>query len=123
MQPKKDNVSVLIPFFDDDQDEENTPSTPEININKDIPKQEKIIEDGDELESDEENDAQDFQNPVPLSKVENYSLQNIIVPKYSSDDLTQPELKKIYELKVYTEEAIAKTVKNKNSSNIVKSWF
>jgi phosphatidylinositol-3,4,5-trisphosphate 3-phosphatase/dual-specificity protein phosphatase PTEN len=121
MQPKKDNVSVLIPFFDDDQDEENTPSTPEININKDIPKQEKIIEDGDELESDEENDAQDFQNPVPLSKVENYSLQNIIVPKYSSDDLTQPELKKIYELKVYTEEAIAKTVKNKNSSNIVKS--
>ena len=121
MQPKKDNVSVLIPFFDDDQDEENTPSTPEININKDIHKQEKIIEDGDELESDEENDAQDFQNPVPLSKVENYSLQNIIVPKYSSDDLTQPELKKIYELKVYTEEAIAKTVKNKNSSNIVKS--
>ena len=121
MQPKKDNVSVLIPFFDEDQDEENTPSTPQINIKKDIPKQEKIIEDGDELESDEENDAQDFQNPVPLSKVENYSLQNIIVPKYSSDDLTQPQLKKIYELKVYTEEAIAKTVKNKNSSNIVKS--
>ena len=45
-------------------------------------------EDGDELESDEEQDK----SPVkqPLSKEENYSLKNILVPKYSFNELTQP---------------------------------
>ena len=75
--------------------------------------------DGDELESDEEQDKS-F-NQIPISKEDNYTLKNLLVPKYSFNELTQPQLTKIYELKVYTEEEIAKTVKNKNSSNIVKT--
>ena len=122
MEPRKDNVSVLLPFFDEGPEEEHIPPPePEKNNIKEETKKDNVIEDGDELESDEENDVQDSQNQILLSKTENYSLQNIIVPKYSSDDLSESELKKIYELKVYTEEAIAKTVKNRNSSNIVKS--
>ena len=65
--------------------------------------------------------AKDLAIPIPLSKQENYTLQNILVPKYSFNELTQPQLTKIYELKEATEEAIAKTVKNKNSANIVKA--
>ena len=76
-------------------------------------------EDGDELESDEEQDKPSVQQP--LSKEENYTLKNILVPKYSFNELTQPQLTKIYDLKVLTDELIAKTVKNKNSSNPVKA--
>ena len=65
--------------------------------------------------------AKDLATPIPLSKQENYTLKNILVPKYSFNELTQPQLTKIYELKEATEEAIAKTVKNKKSANLVKS--
>ena len=65
--------------------------------------------------------AKDLATPIPLSKQENYTLKNILVPKYSFNELTQPQLTKIYELKEATEEAIAKTVKNKKSTNLVKA--
>jgi len=65
--------------------------------------------------------AKDLATPIPLSKQENYTLKNILVPKYSFNELTQPQLTKIYELKEATEEAIAKTVKNKKSANLVKA--
>jgi phosphatidylinositol-3,4,5-trisphosphate 3-phosphatase/dual-specificity protein phosphatase PTEN len=45
----------------------------------------------------------------------------MLVPKFSFNELTNPQLTKIYDLKVQTEEEIAKTVKNKNSSSIVKA--
>ena len=77
------------------------------------------LEDVDELESEEEQDTPTVQEP--LSKEENYTLKNLLVPKFSFNELTQPQLTKIYDLKVLTEEAIAKTVKNKQSSNIVKA--
>ena len=72
----------------------------------------------DELESDEE---KDIPAQEPLSKEENYCLKNILVPKYSLKELNETQLEKIYNLKEATEEAIAKTVKNKQSSNIVKA--
>ena len=76
-------------------------------------------EDGYELESDEE---QDTSNEVQdLSRDESYSIKNILVHKFTFNELSQPQLSKIYELKELTEEAIAKTVKNKNSTNIVKA--
>ena len=84
--------------------------TNNININ---------MEDGDELESDEEQDNQDI--ITPIKDVENYSLKDIILPKYSSEELTQEQLKKIYDLKVITENIISKTVKNRNNANIVKA--
>lgn len=65
--------------------------------------------------------AKDLATPIPLSKQENYTLKNILVPKYSFNELTQPQLTKIYELKEATEESIAKTVKNKKSANLVKA--
>ena len=71
----------------------------------------------DELESDEENDTP----PKMHTKQENYTVKNMLVPKFSFNELTQPQLTKIYELKVQTEEEIAKTVKNKKSSNLVKA--
>ena len=76
------------------------------------------LDEPDEFESDEEKDTSIQE---PLSKEEHYTLKNILVPKYSFNELTQPQLTKIYDLKVLTEEAIAKTVKNRRSSNIVKS--
>ena len=45
-------------------------------------------EDENELESDEEQDKPPARQP--LSKEENYSLKNILVPKYSFNELTQP---------------------------------
>ena len=92
-------------FVEKDSTEENKPKFP-------------LMEEGDELESDEEADNSVFH---PISKEENYSLKNILVPKYSFNELTQNQLNKVYDLKILTEEAIAKTVKNKNSSNIVKA--
>ena len=65
--------------------------------------------------------AKDLATPIPLSKQEKYTLKDMLVPKYSFNELTQPQLTKIYELKEATEEAIAKTVKNKNSPNLVKA--
>ena len=65
--------------------------------------------------------AKDLATPIPISKQENYILKNMLVPKFSFNELTQPQLTKIYELKEATEEAITKTVKNKNSANLVKA--
>ena len=76
-------------------------------------------EEGYELESDEEQDTStEVQN---LSKDESYSIKNILVRKFTFNELSQPQLSKIYDLKELTEQAIAKTVKNKTSSNIVKA--
>jgi phosphatidylinositol-3,4,5-trisphosphate 3-phosphatase/dual-specificity protein phosphatase PTEN len=65
--------------------------------------------------------AKDLATPIPLSKQENYTHKNKLVPRYSFNELTQPQLAKIFKLKEETEEAIAKTVKNKQSSSLVKT--
>ena len=54
-----------------------------------------LMDEGDELESDEDQDKPPIQ--IPLSKEEDYTLKNILVPKYSFNELTQPQLTKIYE--------------------------
>ena len=59
------------------------------------------IEDGDELESEEESYIQDYKE-IPV-------------------DLSKEQIKKIMDLKALTEDTISKTVKYKNSSNMVKS--
>ena len=72
----------------------------------------------DDDEIDEEKDAL---HQMSCSKRQNYTVKNMLVPKFSFNELTNPQLTKIYDLKVQTEEEIAKTVKNKNSSSIVKA--
>ena len=69
--------------------------------------------DGDEMESDEEKDTP---NQV-FNKNETYTINDLLVHKFSFNELTQPQLTKIYDLKVFTEDEIAKTIKNKNSKN------
>jgi len=59
------------------------------------------IDDGDELESEEESYIQDSKE-IPI-------------------DLSKEQIKKIMDLKALTEDKISKTVKFKNSSNMVKS--
>jgi phosphatidylinositol-3,4,5-trisphosphate 3-phosphatase/dual-specificity protein phosphatase PTEN len=73
------------------------------------------IEEKDEIESDEE---QDYMN---YNIDENYQIKNILIPRFTVKELNHPQLTKICDLKAYTEEAISKTVKNKNSSSVVKS--
>ena len=113
---KANNVSKMAQIFEPKDNQNMFKSivpkagTNNININ---------MEDGDELESDEEQDNQDI--ITPIKDVENYSLKDIILPKYSSEELTQEQLKKIYDLKVITENIISKTVKNRNNANIVKA--
>ena len=89
---------------------------------KDSDKENKIYlpteaDDGD----DEIDEDQDALHQMSHSKRQNYTVKNMLVPKFSFNDLTNPELTKVYDLKVQTEEEIAKTVKNKNSSSIVKA--
>ena len=72
----------------------------------------------DEGEIDEE---QDVLHQMSLSKRQNYTVKNKLVPKFSFNELTNPQLTKVYDLKVKTEEEVAKTVKNKNSKRIVKA--
>ena len=113
---KDNNISKMAQIFEPKDNQNMFKSivpkagTNNININ---------MEDGDELESDEEQDNQDI--ITPIKDVENYSLKDIILPKYSSEELTQEQLKKIYDLKVITENIISKTVKNRNNANIVKA--
>ena len=113
---KANNISKMAQMFGPKDDQSMSKSiipkagTNNININ---------MEDGDELESDEEQDNQDI--ITPIKDVENYSLKDMILPKYSSEELTQEQLKKIYDLKVITENIISKTVKNRNNANIVKA--
>ena len=71
------------------------------------------IEDGDELESDEERDIQDSINPIKNGD----SLKDIITSKEIPNDLSKEQIKKIMELKKLTDDIISKTVKNRNSSN------
>ena len=73
---------------------------------------------------DDYGDIDEDQDPLHQmshSKRQNYTVKNMLVPKFSFNELTNPQLTKIYDLKVQTEEEIAKTVKNKNSSRIVKA--
>ena len=113
---KANNISKMAQIFEPKDNQNMFKSivpkagTNNININ---------MEDGDELESDEEQDNQDI--ITPIKDVENYSLKDIILPKYSSEELTPEQLKKIYDLKVITENIISKTVKNRNNANIVKA--
>ena len=76
-----------------------------------------LEKENEELESDEENDSS---SKIPFIQG-NYTVKNMLVPKFSFNELTNPQLTKIYDLKVYTEEEISKTVKNKQSSNFVKA--
>ena len=75
-------------------------------------------DDIDELESDEEKDSP---NEEPLSKEDNYTINNILVRKYTFKELSQYQLLKINALKALTEDTISKTVKNKNNANLVKA--
>ena len=103
-------------FVEKESNEDKNSPLPEGFLQSNNP----LMDEGDELESDEEQDNQSIQQP--LSKEENYKIKNILIPKYTINELTQPQLNKIYNLKVLTEEAIAKTVKNKNSFiDIVKT--
>ena len=115
---KDNNISKMAQIFEPKENQNMFKSiVPKAETNKN-----KIninMDDGDELESDEEQDNQDI--ITPIKDVENYSLKDIILPKYSSEDLTQEQLKKIYDLKVITENIISKTVKNRNNANIVKA--
>ena len=115
---KDNNISKMAQIFEPNENQNMFKSiVPKAETNKN-----KIninMDDGDELESDEEQDNQDI--ITPIKDVENYSLKDIILPKYSSEDLTQEQLKKIYDLKVLTENIISKTVKNRNNANIVKA--
>ena len=72
-------------------------------------------------DDDEIDEEQDALHQMSCSKRQNYTVKNMLVPKFSFNELTNPQLTKIYDLKVQTEEEIAKTVKNKNSSSIVKA--
>ena len=75
-------------------------------------------DDIDEFESDEEKDSP---NEEPLSKEDNYTINNILVRKYTFKELSQYQLLKINALKALTEDTISKTVKNKNNANLVKA--
>ena len=77
------------------------------------------MEDGDELESDEEQDIQDLIIPVKIE--EKSSIKEIITTKHNPFNLNQEQLKKIYDLKGITDNIIAKTVKIRNGTNLVKA--
>ena len=106
----------------------NNNDTPNSNNIKNDDNKEKITkieenkinkEDGDELETDEEQDNQDM---IPIKEVENISLKDMIVSKYGENDLTEEQLKKISELKAVTDNYLSKTtIRNRKNSSIVKS--
>ena len=75
-------------------------------------------EDGDELESDEEQDIQDINSIKGKEKI---TLKDLIEYKGDSDDLPKDKLKKIIDLKTQTDNIISKTVKVRNKKNIVKA--
>ena len=75
------------------------------------------LDDWEELESEEDLDYQDFYNTMKNGQ----SLKEIITPKEIPADFSKEQVKKIFDLKKSTENIISKTVKNKGSSNMVKS--
>ena len=78
------------------------------------------MEEGYELDSDEEKDEKDI-TIKDLSKIDKNTFKNLFVQKFIIKELTQEQLGKIFELKEKTEEEIAKTVVNKHSKSIVKA--
>ena len=78
------------------------------------------MEEGYELESDEEKDEKDI-TLQDLSKLDKNTFKNLLVQKFIIKELTQEQLQKIFELKEKTDEEIAKTVINKHSKSIVKA--
>ena len=78
------------------------------------------MEEGYELESDEEKDEKDI-TLKDLSKLDKNAFKNLLVQKFIIKELTQEQLQKIFELKEKTDEEIAKTVINKHSKSIVKA--
>ena len=78
------------------------------------------MEEGDELESDEERDIQEeSENPIKNGQ----NLKDIITSNEIPEDLTKEQIKKIMDLKALTNNIISKTIKkkNKNRSSVVKS--
>ena len=78
------------------------------------------MEEGDELESDEERDIQEeSENPIKNGQ----NLKDIITSNEIPEDLTKEQIKKIMDLKALTNNIISKTIKkkNKNRASVVKS--
>ena len=98
----------------------NNENNNKINIDNNIDDKNNIIvkDDGDELESDEEQDIQDLNSLKDKDKV---TLKDLIEYKDDTDDLSQEQLTKINDLKASTENIISKTVKVRNKKNIVKA--
>ena len=78
------------------------------------------MEEGYELESDEEKDEKDI-TIQDLSKIDKNTFKNLLVQKFIIKELTQEQLEQIFKLKEKTDEEIAKTVINKHSKSIVKA--
>ena len=116
---KNNSISELVKIFEPKDGKDTDKNFSKSMANKNIQRKNNLnYDDGDELESDEEQDNQDtFQ----IKNAENLTLKDIIVYKYGDEDLTQEQLKKISDLKTLTESQIAKTVKNRNNANIVKA--
>ena len=112
---KADSISKMAQLFEPKEDQNFSKSIAQKNP-KGNQKMTINLEDGEELESDEEQDM-----VTPIKNMENYTLKDIILPKYSKEDLNQDQLKKISDLKELTENIISKTVKNRNNANIVKA--
>ena len=112
---KADSTSKMAQLFEPKEDQNFSKSIAQKNP-KGNQKMTINLEDGEELESDEEQDM-----VTPIKNMENYTLKDIILPKYSKEDLNQDQLKKISDLKELTENIISKTVKNRNNANIVKA--
>lgn len=97
------------------------------DTNKDKEKKEDE-ESKDNSQNEEKEDLELEEEPknesiIIFIKEDDYIIKkaNINVHRYTPKELNQPELIKIYFLKVFTEEALSKTVKNKNFAGIVKS--
>ena len=107
---KNNSISELVKIFEPKDGKDTDKNFSKSMANKNIQRKNNLnYDDGDELESDEEQDNQDtFQ----IKNAENLTLKDIIVYKYGDEDLTQEQLKKISDLKTLTESQIAKTVKN-----------
>ena len=110
-----DSISKMAQLFEPKEDQNFSKSIAQKNP-KGNQKMTINLEDGEELESDEEQDM-----ITPIKNMENYTLKDIILPKNSKEDLNQDQLKKISDLKELTENIISKTVKNRNNANIVKA--
>ena len=73
------------------------------------------------LQTEINEDSDEGPSKEVLGKDNSYCIKNQVVPRFSTNELTQAQLGKIFELKVLTEETISKTVKTKKSSSKIKS--